>query len=138
MDTATHNLFQAVIEVLFGIIVAGGTWYLKRLGNRVDRVETDLRKYETDVGVGHAKLETLHTLIQSHMDREEDQLKQLNVYVNGLNVQLASISTKLEAIGIAATTEYARIAVHERESEEWKQRIVRLETRLEKVENGSK
>lgn len=130
---------QKIVEILLALVFAGSAWYLKALGTRVDKVEEDLKAYETDVGVGHAKLESLHELIQGHMDREEEQLKMLNSQFHDLSVQLATLMAKLEAVAMAATTEYARIARHESDSEDWKLRIVRLETRLEKVEkNGSK
>jgi chromosome segregation ATPase len=134
MNEVTQHILQNVIEALIGVVIAGCGWYLYKLGSRVDMIEVDLRKYESDVGVGVKDLSSLTKMIQAHMDREEDKLGTLELLYRDLLVKLTTLVTKLDNVASAASNEYARIASNEKEAEDWKQRVVRIETRIEQLE----
>lgn len=128
---------RTIIEGLGGLVLAGITWYLKTLGSRVERIEEEVRKYETEVGVGHSRMDSLHEIFEKHTKREEAQLSGLVGQFHSISLQLAAVMTRLDGIGSAASTEYARIAVHEREDQDWRQKVVRLEGRIDALENQS-
>ena len=134
MNEVTQHILQNVIEALIGVVIAGCGWYLYKLGQRVDSIEEDIRAYEADVGVGIKDLGHLTKMIQGHMDREEGKLEALELLYRDLLVKLTVLVSKLDTVMESASSEHIRIANNEKEADDWKLRIVRLETRLEQIE----
>jgi chromosome segregation ATPase len=137
---AEHAL--PIIQGLTAIILAVVGWWLARLDRRVTKLEEDVAHYEANVGIGNEKLESIHREISDHVRREEEHVwknvSDLKESMGEVKVSLAAQNAALKQVGDALQRALSQATVHERDSSLLKERVVRIETRMDKIENGSK
>lgn len=135
----TDHMFH-IIQGLTAILLMGMGWWLKELNKRVGKLEEDVGHYEANVGIGNEKLEAIHKEISDHVRREEEHVwANINLLRNDMSdvkVSLATQNTVLTTMGEAISRAMNHVSDHEKDSAPWKERIVRVETRLDKLENG--
>lgn len=129
-----------IIQGLTAIILAAFGWWLSQLNARVRKLEEDVSHYEANVGIGNEKLEAIHREISGHINREEHEtwkkIDDLGMQMGVLNVNIATLVEKMTHVASEAERAIAHVAQHDAEANDWKLRIVKLEARMEKVENG--
>ena len=130
------------------VILGGFGWWLASLHGRVTRVEekqlfleVSMATYQGDIRVANVSLDAIKSALEGHIQREEHEtwvkIDHLGNDLTQLRVDMAAMVTELKGIGEATREALRHVAEHDKEADDWKHRIVALETKA-KEEHGTK